>query len=80
MDRLLFIEISPEEYQLLGYFGLSKEVLPQVNCSTWQLVLIIVISQWVYVCILLLVNSLYVYIVFLLLLYPLYADNSRQHD
>ena len=33
VDRLLFIEISPEEYQLLGYFGLIKEVLPQVN---WQ--------------------------------------------
>jgi hypothetical protein len=28
--RLLFIEISPEEHQLLSYFGLSKEVLPQV--------------------------------------------------
>jgi hypothetical protein len=28
--RLLFVEISPEEHQLLSYFGLSKEVLPQV--------------------------------------------------
>jgi hypothetical protein len=29
--RLLFVEISPEEHQLLSYFGLSKEVLPQVQ-------------------------------------------------
>lgn len=29
--RLLFIEISPDEHQLLSYFGLTKDILPQVS-------------------------------------------------
>jgi hypothetical protein len=29
--RLLFIEVSPEEYQLLSYFGVTKDILPQVR-------------------------------------------------
>ena len=28
--RLLFIEVTPDHHHLLSYFGLTKEVLPQV--------------------------------------------------
>jgi hypothetical protein len=29
--RLLFVEVAPEEYQLLSYFGITKDILPQVR-------------------------------------------------